>query len=242
VIDCASRKIVPAYSLCEYVTLSYVCGPSGSGNGLGSLEEGHCLGDDIPRVMEDAIEVAKQLGFACLWVDKYCVDQEDEEAKGCVIRSMDGIHAGATLTLIAAAGDNPHHGLPGVSTTRSRQQESIVIGGVRYVVFRNPKHEVERSSWSSRAWTYQEGLLSRRRLVFTESQVYFQCLKTHCWEGLHVFPPLGPNVTFCRVFPADGIGRDAFEIVYRLHEYAPRKLPYDTDILNAVLDGTASSR
>jgi hypothetical protein len=31
------------------------------------------------------------------------------------------------------------------------------------------------ASWFERGWTYQEGVLSRRRLMFTENQVCFQC-------------------------------------------------------------------
>jgi hypothetical protein len=38
--------------------------------------------------------------------------------------------------------------------------------------------------WSSRGWNFQEGTLSRRRLVFTEAQLYFQCNDKYRLEGL----------------------------------------------------------
>jgi hypothetical protein len=43
-------------------------------------------------------------------------------------------------------------------------------------------HEMHAKNVCSPLSTYQEGLLSRRRLVFTHTQVYFQCLKTHACE------------------------------------------------------------
>ncbi|KAF1840365.1 HET-domain-containing protein [Cucurbitaria berberidis CBS 394.84] len=38
-----------------------------------------------------------------------------------------------------------------------------------------PRTTVRNSEWATRGWTYQEGVLSNRRLVFTEEQVYWEC-------------------------------------------------------------------
>ncbi len=71
--------------------------------------------------------------------------------------------------------------------------------------------------WSSRAWTYQEGLLSRRRLLFTESQVYFQCMEMHCWEGISAPPAVLKQMGFYQVFPDDAIGATRRDITKRLN-------------------------
>lgn len=39
----------------------------------------------------------------------------------------------------------------------------------------DPRHAIRHSAWSTRGWTYQEGALSRRRLVFTRGQLYWEC-------------------------------------------------------------------
>ncbi|CAO2657088.1 Nn.00g058910.m01.CDS01 [Neocucurbitaria sp. VM-36] len=38
-----------------------------------------------------------------------------------------------------------------------------------------PRTTIKNSQWATRGWTYQEGVLSNRRLVFTEEQVYWEC-------------------------------------------------------------------
>ena len=38
----------------------------------------------------------------------------------------------------------------------------------------------------TRGWTLQESILSRRRLVFTPDQIYFECNAMNCFESLSV--------------------------------------------------------
>jgi hypothetical protein len=96
--------------------------------------------------------------------------------------------------------------------------------------------------------TYQEGVLPLSRLVFTRSQVYFQCLKTHACESIsgylvaeedswnpeseefrslrnnmQVFPPL--YLTHAR----------QFQIELRICGYLQQTLTYESDILNAFM-------
>ncbi|KAL2130252.1 hypothetical protein VTI74DRAFT_6710 [Chaetomium olivicolor] len=39
----------------------------------------------------------------------------------------------------------------------------------------SPQHTIRHSVWATRGWTYQEGVLSTRRLVFTPHQLYWEC-------------------------------------------------------------------
>jgi hypothetical protein len=84
----------------------------------------------------------------------------------------------------------------------------------------------------------------KRRLVFTESQAYFQCWNMHCCEstplwleeahtkGLKRFKE---SVHTLRVFPSKGIGKTGNEIGARIQEYIRRNLSQDSDALNAFL-------
>ncbi|OIW30198.1 HET-domain-containing protein [Coniochaeta ligniaria NRRL 30616] len=234
VIDCVTRKIVLAPDFCRYVALSYCWGHSP--RNVPRLQQGDQLGEGVPQVVEDAIIVAMELELPYLWVDQHCIDQADDAERQHFLRNMDAIYDAAVLTIVATAGEHSNFGLPGVAKVARRQQESIVLGGRRFLFCPDSRHEIHRSLWSTRAWTYQEGLLSRRRLVFTESQVYFQCREKDYYERLYVSPGIKTSKrSFRRVFPENGIGQEAGDIVRRLEDYVPRKLTYDADILNAVL-------
>jgi len=64
--------------------------------------------------------VVKKLGYRYLWVDRYCINQGNEEEKADQCGKMDLIYQNADLTIIAAIGDNPTYGLPGVGLRKRK--------------------------------------------------------------------------------------------------------------------------
>ena len=56
-----------------------------------------------------------------------------------------------------------------------------------------------------------------------------------CWEGLAVPADISKGRGRFLVFPQDGIGTKAGDIVERLKEYADRQLSFESDALNAML-------
>ena len=146
------------------------------------------------------------------------------------------------FNIIAAAGDGPHHGLPGVTRPRSAQPEARIGSHLLVSTLSDVKECVDESKWNSRGWTYQEALLSRRKVVFTPTQVYFQCAAMHCQESLQV--PLRQlhtnnlqefrfNIQLPKAFPARGLGRLPWDIFDRISEYSRRDLSYNGDALRA---------
>lgn len=128
------------------------------------------------------------MGFRYLWADRYCIPQDDDEEKRQQLQMMGRIYEKAHFTIIAAAGDGPDHGLPGVTTTMRPVQPSIKFGKCLLAPVPRPDWDVSVSRWVTRGWTYQEGILSTRRLVFTQHQVFFQCRKTQCLKTLSSSP------------------------------------------------------
>ncbi|KAK3352045.1 heterokaryon incompatibility protein-domain-containing protein [Neurospora tetraspora] len=183
-IDCHTRKIVPAVGLGkpQYVTLSYVWGTSGATSmTTPTLPEG----DELPKIVSDAMIVTLNLGYKYLWVDRYCIPQDDPYAKQIQIHNMGSIYSLSILTIIGAAGEDAEYGLPGVSSPPRVPQLWTTIpcdGGnnkMPLIYFNPPDTEIRTAKWHSRGWTYQEGLLSKRRLVFSDRHVYFQCQEMH---------------------------------------------------------------
>jgi hypothetical protein len=185
VIDCQTGTIIRAPAECQYVALSYVWGPPTT---LLTNTEAQNIPPTIqnePKTISDAIHVTLQLGIRYLWIDRYCIDQSNKDEKHNTIRVMDLIYSNARLTIIATAGDNPDYGLPGVRGTVRQIQPHLRVGGHSLVsTLPHPRWSIKHSKWASRGWTYQEGLLSKRRLVFTDYQIFYECNGMHCVESL----------------------------------------------------------
>lgn len=100
---------------------------------------------------------------------------------------MDLIYGNAVLTICAADGADAKAGLQALHTEDDTSQlKADCARGVRLMVSRPPETSIKQSTWASRAWTFQERLLSKRCLIFTEGRVYFQCRSTGMSEEIYV--------------------------------------------------------
>ncbi|KAF8853480.1 hypothetical protein BDZ45DRAFT_748482 [Acephala macrosclerotiorum] len=99
---------------------------------------------------------------------------------------MDAIYLNVYVTVIAAAGDGLEHSLPGINDRPRRPQPSWQVGKHHLVsTLPHAQASVGSSKWASRGWNFQEGVLSQRRIIFTD-QVYLECNKMSCAESLRL--------------------------------------------------------
>lgn len=238
-IDCGTGEIIEASIGSRYVALSYVWGPtSTSGGSGGTFPAGEKAKPRYPRTIADVITVTSLLGFQYLWVDKYCINQGDSEDLHTQVSMMDIIYSSAFITIIAAAGD-ASFGLPGVSKPRTTPPV-LTLEGTKWVAgLHNANALLKESVWSSRAWTYQEGYFSRRRLIFTHEQVVWECKALTCCESIDFSlsqsyemekSPFSNFGLFEKAFKDSG----EFHILSCLNEYTKRHLSYQSDAINAM--------
>lgn len=172
-----------------------------------------------------------------------CIDQTNASETQVQIKRMDRIYSEASLTIIAVAGDNPDYGLPGVGTTPRRPQRYVQLGEIAIVeMFLQTNASLKKSIWSSRAWTYQEGFLSKSRLIFGDSQVSFVCGSMYCAESFtHEIPTqsldrkLGFASLFSEMADASSSAPEKPAVASCIEEYTTRRLCHDSDSLNACL-------
>ncbi|RDW63744.1 hypothetical protein BP6252_11289 [Coleophoma cylindrospora] len=243
VIDCDEMSIVSTPSSTPYVTLSYVWGSSSIGT----------FPSHISRTVTDAITVTRALGYRYLWVDQYCIPQNDEAKKKEQLELMGLIYQKSVLTIIAAGGNSAESGLPGVGSTPRAKMPWVAIQSTLESASQTPRihtfapalesfglAEMEGSRWNTRAWTFQETILSRRRLIFTPAQVLFKCgvsSTQECiretegadlaWEGFDL--PLVKDVSR---------RKEVSQIQYFeniVSDYVRRHLTFETDAYNAFL-------
>ncbi|OCT54140.1 hypothetical protein CLCR_00161 [Cladophialophora carrionii] len=141
-----------------------------------------------PETVLDAVEVTKKLGFDYLWVDRLCINQADADEMAHLISRMTTIYEAAELTIVAAAGSGASRGLPGVRSRPRRPQPKYYLdsGSVLLSMLRDPRRDILESTYWTRGWTYQEGVLSNRRLVFTDEQMYWECRNMAAQESIDV--------------------------------------------------------
>ncbi|KAF2438744.1 HET-domain-containing protein [Karstenula rhodostoma CBS 690.94] len=152
-------------------------------------EEMEAEGRIIPRTIREAIRLCQLINERYLWIDSLCIIQDDEiqmetgawtnEDKLAQIPKMDIIYGASALTVVAACGSDSNAGLPGVHPSNARAGQTLGKLGDQFFVSLqyDPMQAFWRSTWMSRAWTFQEFLLSRRHLIFLPEQVVFHCRK-----------------------------------------------------------------
>ncbi|EXJ65765.1 uncharacterized protein A1O5_11006 [Cladophialophora psammophila CBS 110553] len=257
VVDVQQKKLVNAGNSCRYLALSYAWGNMPQLQlTLGTREELFVPGalqkrwEQIPQVIRDAMHVVTAIGEKYLWVDALCIVQDDPIHKHRQICEMGTIYGGALATIVAAASSSAAEGLCGVHPGTRQVTDYAVSSGI-YVAKREPfKDSVLKSTHNTRAWTYQERLLSKRCMYFSRQQVFFQCKQTvwseDRWEDAWACHTISYN-EFASIQHGFGkltllnysMSRDCrhseiFDDCYALlvQEYSMKNLSYDSDILN----------
>jgi hypothetical protein len=136
---------------------------------------------------------------------------------------MDDIFAGSTLTFVAASGESDRDGIPGVSVPREEQLTLRTDAGLFTTSLLRSDLDIAASKWASNGLTFQESLFSRRRLVFTSSQMYFQCDSFHCHESISLPLQYAGDFNVGRFFPSGAASQlCAGNIHKQISEYIPR--------------------
>ncbi|KAK7212710.1 hypothetical protein V2G26_019888 [Clonostachys chloroleuca] len=225
-IDCHTRRLVPAAQGVKYVALSYVWGAPEKNAHMEVPELGEEL-QQVPLVIEDAMEAVRELGYHYLWVDRFCIQQSDSKSLRDHLANMHSIYQGASFTVVAAAGSDSSFGLPGVSSRARAPQAEATIDGRLLVSSVESFPGILSCKWKSRAWTYQEELFSNRQLIFTSHQVSFHCLQSEHCEVYTSPATITPGVL-------NRTGNRTCSIWEHIELYSKRNLTYDSDSLNGL--------
>ncbi|KAI0419027.1 heterokaryon incompatibility protein-domain-containing protein [Xylaria grammica] len=256
-IDVHERRVVLPQSQVEYVALSYVWSMASNSPEKQSLqlhsenteylEMPHSLTDSIlPEVVADAIHLCVEIGQRYLWVDRFCIIQDDLDLKAEQIDAMGVIYDRAFLTIVAL-GDGPTPGLVGLSC-RPRQQGFQNWSWDLLPTMSNPVGEariplidraLSESTWNDRAWTFQERALSKRKVYFDAGQVYGGCTRERWqekpedvdereWSKSEAWEIQGLNDRLW------DFSQDSFAVYSGIiSHFSPRKLSFPNDILRA---------
>ncbi|CAJ2510946.1 Uu.00g065710.m01.CDS01 [Anthostomella pinea] len=250
VIDVNRRCIVDCPEACVFFTLSYVWGNEADpfrateGN-IDALKVAGALESQmLPKTIVDAIHLTREMGVSYLWVDRVCVLQDSTIDKAVQLPQMDLVYSCAALTLVAASG-TAVDGIAGINGTPRtiNQPTARASPNLSLMNVLRLDQAYQDCTWRTRAWTFQEGLCSRRALVVTADQVYWSCESAKCCESIAFedFPTaVRPGDVVSSVLSGHGIfqefGGANFEysgLDAMIRSYGARKLTVQSDALDA---------
>ncbi|CAI9634685.1 unnamed protein product [Alternaria burnsii] len=166
-----------------YACLSHCWGPSGPALKLdkttsSDLFDGILI-DRLPKTFADAVRLCARLNLRFLWIDACCIMQDDEDDWKEAAATMAIIYERAHLTIAATWASNSDCGL--FASDRKRYRARKLTAHELYIQkirgFFPPPDEPGYPEFPllSRAWVYQERLLSSRMVHFSKDQIYWQC-------------------------------------------------------------------
>lgn len=136
---------------------------------------------EMPLTIQHAMDLSTRLRERYFWVDTLCIIQDDDGPKHSELRKMAGIYSHATLTIVAANGDSAMCGLlgiPGISGPRQIKRYPFRLGRdatiIQYPLLGDNGSETIKI-YESRGWTFQEQTFSRRKLIFYDGFVGWEC-------------------------------------------------------------------
>ncbi|KAE8451422.1 hypothetical protein EG329_004051 [Mollisiaceae sp. DMI_Dod_QoI] len=195
-----------------------------------------------PTIVE--LPVVALLKERYLWVDSLCIVQDDELTKHAEINNMAYIYSGASITIIAAQGEDANYGLRGlrgVSHPRKRSRHVFKPAKGYEIVLAAPKlrPRPSHSQWSKRGWTFQEQIFSRRRLIFENDSIEWHCSCSTFPEDVEARP--GSRKKFAEVDSAFNMSFPSLEEYGRLmRNYNLRDFTHSEDAL-AAISGTTTA-
>ncbi|KAI0973042.1 heterokaryon incompatibility protein-domain-containing protein [Xylaria arbuscula] len=243
-IDVEEMCITPVPITSRYVALSYKwgeCKPflllKSNKDDLFAKDGLRRSWDSIPKTIRDSIDFVRSVGCRYVWIDQVCLIQDDPDDRGTGINAMDPVYEQAYFTIIAGSGTDADSGLPGVRKgTRSSSHHitSEVLPGVNLVLRHTMQDIVAKAEYHHRGWTFQEYYLSRRKIIFIDDTIYFQCHEKY-WQELEDGLLVRPDPTTELGQALHKPSGDIYHLLGQLlNKYTTRKLKMPTDYVFAM--------
>jgi hypothetical protein len=172
-----------------YVALSYVWGKKENyRTTLDNLEthkgpKGIPEDGLLPQTIKDVFEMVRRLDFSYLWIDALCIVQGERGSEWeTECKNMGDMYANAALVISAMASPSAHSGLLGSQSCYSDEQKRdfhTIMKTCRTMTQEEWKTKIKGTHpLLCRAWGFQERLLSRKIVHFTDVGLVWECLES----------------------------------------------------------------
>jgi hypothetical protein len=195
---------------------------------------------ELPKTFQDAISIARELGFEYLWIDSLCIIQDDANDWENESSLMCSVYSHAGLNIAAAGAADGSQGCiferpplqfwtyPVCLEFQDKERK------FRFVDYTTYDRCVQSQPLVKRAWALQERLLAQQTLHFSRTEVFWECKNKLACES---FPD---NIPSLFSYPEDFNKTKELKWHYVLQDYTAAKLTYGRDKLVA-LSGIAKT-
>jgi len=146
----------------------------------------------LPKTFQDAVDITKALGLDYIWIDSLCIVQDDDDDWREEASLMSSVYGGSYINIAASSAASADQGC-------YMKVHGLVDGLLVKVHILNRDHEhkliqfeqgalynsaVWHTLLASRAWVFQEKILSPRTIHFGDRGVYWECVSRIASECL----------------------------------------------------------
>lgn len=177
----------------KYAALSYKWGGpqrvQATNASLRSLMNGFRI-EDLPYSLRDAVTVTQQLGLSYLWIDALCIIQDNESDKSTEVSRMATIYENAAVTIASSRTNSAMESFLGprieFNGRRFDNDSSHELFGFDYhcrdgqlgsivLMHEYMPRLFDQEPLDTRAWAFQERLLSPRIIDYCSEQTKWVC-------------------------------------------------------------------
>ncbi|KAK3955939.1 heterokaryon incompatibility protein-domain-containing protein [Pseudoneurospora amorphoporcata] len=212
----------------------------------------------IPKTFQDAINFTQYLGIDFLWIDSLCIIQKDADDWAEESSKMCSIYENSYLTIAATSASDSSQGLSIRDSANFVRLRGLISSDAAFdLVGYSPPHNPTQCRQSnhphrhhpvamnpplfSRAWVFQERIMSPRVVHFNNEELMWECKTTSCCECQPAHfdhTRLTPKSDLKQEYYQALNGGDQVRLVSEWHrvvqEYSALNLSHDTDKLPAL--------
>lgn len=203
--------------------------------------------EGLSRTLKDAIKITRELNVRYLWIDALCIIQGGEDfnieslkmsqyygnayftlSAGCAARSQDGFLTSRPPAPVAPCRLDYYRPANGVPATSPLGSVFLCLPSSKTI-----------GPLETRAWTFQEKILTRRELLYGQEQISFRCLERQIYEdGTSYIPTHITPYLNARGLESMPLAEQKAELLRRwygmLEQYTRRELTDPDDKLTAI--------
>lgn len=146
---------------------------------------------ELPKTITDAIVVTARLGIKFLWIDALCLVQDDANDVAHEIATMPEIYTSGLCTISASRASSSEEGFLQDHQADDMHHDPVVlrvtcpngIPGQINLSNRGSEYRYSKEPIHTRAWCYQERVLSPRIIDFGHTQLQWICKSKRYADG-----------------------------------------------------------